>query len=38
MIGAGTASGAIRMDGAPLDPTQVRLAFWTPITEKTESD
>lgn len=37
-IGAGTASGAIRMDGAPIDPTGISMAFWTPVTEKVEPD
>jgi hypothetical protein len=36
-IGAGVASGAIRMDGAPLDPATLSMAFWTPVTEKIES-
>jgi hypothetical protein len=33
-IGAGVASGEIRMDGAPLDRTKVNMAFWAPISEK----
>ena len=36
-IGAGVASGAIRMDGAPFDLAKVSMAFWTPVTEKVES-
>jgi len=35
-IGAGVASGAIRMDGAPFDLAKVSMAFWTPVTEKIE--
>jgi hypothetical protein len=37
-IGAGVASGEIRMDGAPMDPAKVSMAFWAPITEKVESE
>jgi hypothetical protein len=37
-IGAGTASGAVRMEGAPLDMAGMSMAFWTPITEKVESE
>jgi hypothetical protein len=37
-IGAGVASGAIRMDGAPLDPATLSMAFWTPLTEKIEPE
>jgi hypothetical protein len=33
-IGAGVASGAIRMDGAPFDRTKVTMSFWKPVTEK----
>ena len=36
-IGAGLASGAIRMDDAPFDLTKVNMAFWDPVTEKIES-
>ena len=35
-IGAGVASGDIRMDGAPFDRTKASMAFWTPVTEKVE--
>ncbi|MCW2936644.1 MAG: hypothetical protein JWM19_7606 [Actinomycetia bacterium] len=37
-IGAGVAAGAIRMDGAPLDPAKLTMAFWTPLTEKIEPE
>ena len=37
-IGAAVGSGAIRMDGAPMDMTKVNMAFWAPITEKIESE
>jgi hypothetical protein len=37
-IGAGVASGTIRMDGAPFDRTKVNMAFWTPVTEKVEAE
>src|SRR5215469_7082127 len=37
-IGAGVASGEIRMDGAPFDRTKVNMAFWTPISEKVQKD
>jgi hypothetical protein len=37
-IGADSASGAIRMDGAPLDFARLSMAFWTPLTEKIESE
>ena len=36
-IGAAVASGEIRMDGAPMDPAKVSMAFWEPVTEKIES-
>jgi hypothetical protein len=37
-IGADSASGAIRMDGAPLDFARLSMAFWTPLTGKIESE
>jgi hypothetical protein len=36
-IGAAVASGEIRMDDAPFDRFKVNMAFWEPVTEKTES-
>jgi len=37
-IGAGIGSGDVRMDGAPLDPANISMAFWTPVTGKIESE
>jgi hypothetical protein len=35
-IGAGVASGEIRMAGAPFDAARMSMAFWTPVSEKAE--
>ena|SRR5215469_1889783 len=35
-IGAGVASGEIRVAGAPFDPAKVNMAFWAPISGKFE--
>ena len=37
-IGAGVASGDVRMDGAPLDMAKLSMAFWTPVTGKIEPE
>jgi hypothetical protein len=37
-IGAGIGSGDVRMDGAPLDPANISMAFWTPVTAKIASE
>jgi hypothetical protein len=37
-IGAGVASGDVRMEGAPLDMAKLSMAFWSPVTGKIESE